>query len=959
MLAAIRHRPRALVLALLMLLPAPAASAPTRAAAPDLEAGFLDRVRAGACDETTGLLPGWDADAVASGAPSLGRPDLAEVCGASDVDVRELVVAEAPAEDGCGEPQDTPEAFFEEAGRLPTPRGQAVHAPVRGLGDGAHARLHWDGDVSVIDRDGDVLWSTDVVALHDAWDLPYLALPYLLYGLDPSDPFDVLSDRPFDVGDLTGDGVDDVAAAHWSLVACPPQLAYLPRVTVLDGTDGRVLWSESLPGTATQVRVLDGRLLVGRQGGGGQSAAVLALDLVEQDGVWSAAEAWRVDTGSEAGAILDLEPAAGGVLVASTVSPLGSGAPVRGTVVLTDPATGEPIWSVATAGYPRTVDADAQGVLVHMHTDPGQAYDATLLHLDAATGTETARRTYEGTILLDVELADVAPAPGAEILSAGVLLAPTEATDDDIGEGQVVAHTRSLDPLWTHARGAPAVAFPYRIVAGEGAVVVGTYEHPAVENVYVSRLHGLDGATGTVRWTRDEHVPFPSYFGAGERDGETVAIGSTWTQRLTIVDPATGDTAIDRGLPGNVYGLETFDVNEDGTQDLLLGIESGAVVAADGRDLDGLPSPLWEVDATHAVHELRLADLDGEGGPELVIVAEETVHVADPATGEIRFTLPFPGELIWTVTIADLDGDGRDDLLVPSTSLTAWRGADGSSLWTYAPIPVGDMHFSTPAVAPDGTVAVQIVYQHPTRPVNHGIGKVTHGHHALIQGLDGATGELLWAGDEVEPGLKTRQWRTVRYGDVDGTGREAFLMTYQGWSGTTPRFQARMVAIDASTGEMLAEHTSAQHSIPTGVGSLDGRLLAMSWWGAMRFDGPDATELEMGQLRQLGTADLGTWGHLQLGTDTQMIRAYRDDLATWTPPGSGDHPRVALRYGGGRDIWNGAFDVADLDGDGVDEVIAHLFDYSTYLRLDYFEAAVSSHTDVHPYGVAVLEAPQG
>lgn len=943
------------------------------AAALDLEVGFLDSVRAsldGGCDATGDDPGGWHPEAVRTGAPSLGRPGIDDLCGAEDADLVLAADAEAEVVETCSgsphEPYDVPEAEFTEAGRLPTPRGQAVHAPLHGLGDGVYARLHWDGDVSVVDRDGDLIWSVDARTLHEAWNLPFLRIPYLLYGGNPSDPFTTLSDRPFDVGDLTGDGVEDIAAAHWAPIGCPGNTSFIPHITVVDGTDGRVLWAESLAGTATQVRILDGLLLVGEQAARGAAARVHALSLEQNGDSWRVGEAWRLDTGAAPGSILDIEPAGENqALIAWTGAALGGGTSARGTIALVNTITGAVAWSVNTAGYPRSVAVDLEGggVVAHTQSDPGQAWDVTILRLDLTNGAETARRTLEDTILLDLELSDVHPEPGVEVLTADVRIAPNASLDDDIGEGRVTAlGAAGLTPLWTRSWGAPQVAFPYRLVAGEGTVAVGTYEHPAVDNVYFSRLHGLDGATGEVRWSRAESVPFPLYLGAGERNGRTVVVGSTFTQRFTVWDPATGAPLLERGLPGHVYGLEVIDVNEDGKEDLLLGFESGAVVAADGNDLKGAPTPLWELDVTHQVHELRLADLDADGAPELVVASEEAVVVANPMTGEARYTLPFPGELIWTVTVADLDADGRSDLLVPSTTLTAWRGSDGGAMWEYAPIPIGDTHFSTPAVAPDGTVAVQIVYQYPTRPVNHGIGKVTHAHHAFLRGLDGATGNLLWSADDVEKGVKTTQWRSVGYGDVDGTGKGGFLVAYRGsapTAGATSR-EVKAVAIDPDTGASLGEHLSDTHAVPTGIADLGGRLMATNWYGAIRFDGAQARELEVGGPRQMGTADLGVWGPVTLVTNTQSVFAYQEDLGMWSPQDQ-PRPQLALAYGPPPDhrLWNGAFKVADLDGDGVDEVITHLFDYSAYLRLDTFEATFSSHTDYQAYGVAILEAPQG
>jgi len=178
----------------------------------------------------------------------------------------------------------------------------------------------------------------------------------------------------------------------------------------------------------------------------------------------------------------------------------------------------------------------------------------------------------------------------------------------------------------------------------EGLIVIGTHgatldgKNEASDGVYV-----LDAKTGAK--TRLIKTP-----GSGDRD--------------------VGGVAIDGGT-------------------VFFTADNGQVVAA---SLAG--KVLWTAEASGKVRPApALADLDGDGAVDVVVGDE---------SGALRALAGGTGKPLWTIkngeseygardyiaaaAIADLDGDGRDDVVAASrdTILTAYRGKDGSVLWQHS-----------------------------------------------------------------------------------------------------------------------------------------------------------------------------------------------------------------------------------------------------------------------------------
>lgn len=191
---------------------------------------------------------------------------------------------------------------------------------------------------------------------------------------------------------------------------------------------------------------------------------------------------------------------------------------------------------------------------------------------------------------------------------------------------------------------------------------------------------------------------------AGFESGEVVALGGDPYRDVVVAD-LDGDGVLDLATPNErtvgvrlgragggfgslreldasrvaPYGLAAGDVNGDGVPDLAAssgeGGEGVAVLLGDGsggfRPATGSPYP-----ATHGFSAIEVADLDGDGRADLAVTGWDAGEVAilygrdldgddgrPPAVRRVEV-----GEGPWSVSAADFDADGRDDLAVAVTS---------------------------------------------------------------------------------------------------------------------------------------------------------------------------------------------------------------------------------------------------------------------------------------------------
>src|SRR5690606_21448917 len=101
---------------------------------------------------------------------------------------------------------------------------------------------------------------------------------------------------------------------------------------------------------------------------------------------------------------------------------------------------------------------------------------------------------------------------------------------------------------------------------------------------------------------------------------------------------------------------------------------------------------VWESPNLEIEVIVGLVDLDGVGGPELVVRSSRQVFVLSPTTGALLWAEPI-GEMgtIGAVRVSDLDGDGLDDILIEECGCCSVGSGHGGFAYSFAgPRGLGD-----------------------------------------------------------------------------------------------------------------------------------------------------------------------------------------------------------------------------------------------------------------------------
>lgn len=130
-------------------------------------------------------------------------------------------------------------------------------------------------------------------------------------------------------------------------------------------------------------------------------------------------------------------------------------------------------------------------------------------------------------------------------------------------------------------------------------------------------------------------------------------------------------------LSGALRRMRAFDLNGDGTSEILLGGDGGTLVVLDG----GTGQPIFTKSLGQTIVEIREAELNGEPSSREIVVGGRSNGV---------WGIDLAGNILWSgtasarvsqISLLDVDANGSEDVLVGDESgkVTLFRADNGSS----------------------------------------------------------------------------------------------------------------------------------------------------------------------------------------------------------------------------------------------------------------------------------------
>ncbi|MFD0370928.1 hypothetical protein [Streptomyces sp. NPDC127114] len=824
------------------------------------------------------------------------------------------------------------------ASALETYQGQADTAQLGG-GHGDFLAVHSMGTVTRLTADGRTAWKRDNASLYADWQVtpirPWQTEPgpaRITIGYHANSPFLDASDRGWAQGDLTGDGVADVVftadvgnSPYRPFTSPGSPLTTGTFVTVLDGATGRTLWSR-LYADAQQVTLVGDTLVIGDQPSTNPNAAKDATASLQAlrftpdaDRKLTATTAWTYRTGARDGRWGSTLPLGDGLLAVSWYVKKTATAPAAAHTLVLDTADGAVKWRTDGDLYGRQLALDtARGRLVALeqadHRD-GIRYE--IAAYDPADGTRTTLDTRVNALAVGLRVGELRGEAGPEYVVSESTLDPylyvntaTVRALDGADARELWAHTVKRDE--SNSKDGDS-ALGLRIVDGRVlASYFTTADKDTAANAGAGRygtLLALAGRDGSVRWQHKGPDASPIYAQPYREDDEW-RVRTDNEQNVRSYRLGSGRQASVHPLQGNLHSGLAADVNGDGRKDVVVGGQSQGLWAYDGPSLAaGSPKLLWQTTLPGSVQgDLRIGDTDGDGhDDDLVVAADHAAVVVDAHTGRVRERVDGRGGFVRSVTVADLDGDGADELLVPTDAVRAYSGS-GRKLWEYAP--GTGLVFSDLAVA-DG----RVLGSYQTRGVLDG--SATVGGMAL----DAATGALAWEADPTWTGdPDTRIYAAQLYHGVyaspavpyaDGHAVVHSWIVREGAWWTT-YFEFR----DIRSGKVVRTATGGgAWTVGNWFTGDEGLLLAGT--ASLRTFHKDGGEYEVYTLPTLHRAEFATGpGGRRLVVGGTEGAAYVWDPAVLTA--GRNYPEHLAKLAG---YATQNIVVADLTGDGVDEVV--------------------------------------
>lgn len=158
----------------------------------------------------------------------------------------------------------------------------------------------------------------------------------------------------------------------------------------------------------------------------------------------------------------------------------------------------------------------------------------------------------------------------------------------------------------------------------------------------------------------------------GRRSGEVSEPASLRTPVVAFRRYLGGELGADQFVP--------LDVDGDGSVEVVL-IAGGKLVAKRPDD-----TVLWETEPLALSSIVHVADLDADGREELIVVGESAfLGIIDARSGNLRWRLA-PGTfgtVVGSVRLVDLDGDGKDELYAADNACGSVNGKPRAMAWRF------------------------------------------------------------------------------------------------------------------------------------------------------------------------------------------------------------------------------------------------------------------------------------
>ncbi|WP_326739778.1 VCBS repeat-containing protein [Streptomyces sp. NBC_01022] len=845
---------------------------------------------------------------------------------------------------------------------------------VRGIGatipagsDGSYFTVHSLGNVQLHKADGTTAWARSNSSLYTDWQAkpqrvwqvePYPA--HIMMGYNAVSPFTPASDQGFDSGDLTGDGTPDlvfsasVGSSPYRPITSPGST--LPTgtfVTVLDGKTGKMLWSK-LYSYATSVKLVEGTLLVGntpaynQNAPAGETATLYGTRFSYADGALTPTTTWSYDTQHTGATWGALEAAGNGRAAVSWDLQKTATTPSSSRTLVLDVTDGSVTWHTDSTLYSRQLHLDTtRNRLVALEqADPTDGVRYEIASYAVGTGARATLDNRSNAVPTAMTIGDLKGTKKAEYAVAESSFDPNLYVN--ASTVRVLDGTSPDTALWSHTTKRNADnpedgASTWRLDIVDGSLAASSQNDSGMDTAENAGGGGMADLTvfnakGAVRWQHRDNTASPMFQQVfSDKSGRHVRVVDQ-EQNVRTFDLAKGAEQNLTPLQGDLSFAKALDVDGDKKQDVVAGGTSHGVWAYEGGSLlTGKPKKLWQATVTGQVHAIETGDVTGDSKPEIIVAADTATVVLDARTGKTLTTIDggnSAGTFVRSVTVADVNGKGKDEILVPTDALRAYNG-NGKKLWQYAaPAGSGDVVFS------DTTAADGRVYTQYTSVGAMGLDT------AAVDGvaLNGTNGNVRWTASPKAPAeavdgkIHGALLDHAVYASPNIPYADGHAVVYTWIVQAVPDFDSTSAASayavaeirDGRTGELLHQTVTgspwSHGNFFTGAAS-DG-LLATSF-GTIRVFGADGQDGKGSVSAPLRTTQFITGP----GGRKLLAGGVEGGVGAWDPAllTSGDSFTGALGSGnasGGRN-----FLAVDLDGDGAEEMISLNFNATGYDRM--------------------------